>query len=385
MITSRTASLVSITMVVVSAGCRDAATTPISPEAPLASASADQGWQFVPVVMDDLDYDYMAPSGVNNRREVVGVLGTQDGTRIRGFLWTADAGTTELDCLPGDSYCQAIGINEQGAISGWSRSADGYYRAVRWNAAGGIEDLLPDSEGPSHAMGINNRGTIAGYSSIPTPDEAGTFTVRSWVWSRRGGTRYLPIEESSQAYTVNDRGVVVGWMPSGDAFSWSETSGLRELRRPAGTLQAEATGVNNHGWVVGTAGAQAILWRNRSRPEILLPDRSASAAGISEYDEIVGTIWERTQKAYRWTRWDGLQIVGAGYASAINARGDIAGASILGPTLWRKVPAAREEPVWSLAAAPEAAPRAEQVARWSRELELLTAGREGARRRPTIR
>lgn len=385
MITRRTASLASVTLVIMMAACEHAAPTPVAPEGPLASTSADQIWEFVPVVLDDLDYDYMAPSDVNDRRHVVGVLGTQDGTRIRGFLWTPDGGTRELECLPGDSYCQATGINELEVITGWSRSADGYNRAVRWNAAGGIEDLLPLSEDPNHAMGINNRGTIVGYSSIPVPGELGSFTVRSWLWSRRDGTRYLPIEQASQAYAVNDRGVVVGWMPSGNAFSWSETGGLRELYRPVGTVQAEATGVNDRGWIVGTAGAQAILWRRRSTPELLLPDRSASAVGISEHNEIVGTIWERSQKAYRWTPWSGLQIIGAGYASAVNGRGDIAGASILGPTLWQKVPATDDEPAWSRAVAPGAEPRAEQIERWSRELELLTAGREGDRRATTIR
>ena len=81
------------------------------------------------------------------------------------FLWTEGAGMRDLGHLGGTS--EAMALNNNGIVVGWSMVADGGFRAFRWTEAGGMIDLntlLPRNSGwvLLVAWDVNDRGQITG-------------------------------------------------------------------------------------------------------------------------------------------------------------------------------------------------------------------------------
>ena len=78
--------------------------------------------------------------GVSNNGVVVGRAYNAAG-QYRAFRWTAAGGMQDLGTLGGDSS-RALGVSAGGSVVvGWAENAEGQKRAFRWTAAGGMEDL----------------------------------------------------------------------------------------------------------------------------------------------------------------------------------------------------------------------------------------------------
>ena len=71
---------------------------------------------------------------------------------------------------PARDSSSALGINEAGAVVGWSTVGVGPYYGINafiWTALGGLEDLTPTT-GIPRARGINNQQQIVGYWRVAT-------------------------------------------------------------------------------------------------------------------------------------------------------------------------------------------------------------------------
>lgn len=136
---------------------------------------------------------------INNHGQVVG------GSDEHAFLWQ-DGIMTDLGTL-GGSTSVAVAINDHGQIVGRATTATGEWHAVLWTQ-GRITDL-----GPVEATDVDNRGQIIGNTTLTSGGAPPVMWFRGRVidLTTRGFPRY------SMAIGINDRGEIAGIVdtPSG--------------------------------------------------------------------------------------------------------------------------------------------------------------------------
>jgi len=185
--------------------------------------------------------------GINDNEEVVGF------SVSHAFLWTQKDGMRDLGTLSGGYYSQALAINQQGEVAGLSNAADGNWHGFVWTAWGGMQPLpyLSPGDTSASANGINDLGEIVGGVS---QDYSGIYAV---LWDQNGHIEnlgVLPGQGWSTAFAINDREQVVGW--SGfRAFIWTRARGIQDLNKliPAnsGWFLSLPTAINNRGQITG--------------------------------------------------------------------------------------------------------------------------------------
>lgn len=330
---------------------------------------------FVAIGLGGLGGDFAAPSDINNGREVVGFFGVQSQAWIRGFLWSEAGEVRELGCLAGHTRCEPVSISETGVIVGYSWFP-GPPRAVRWTREGEVIDLGGAVGEVSAALGVDRGGVVVGWRTD------GDDARRSWIWSESTGVRDLPLPEGSTPHSIGPAGDVVGWLAGEVPILWRPEAGVMVLPGLVESGTGEALAVNARGWVVGdVAGPDgervAALWATPDAVLDVLDGRAGAAMDVNAGGTVVGYFREtedeqafaEDQRAFLWSARAGVVELGAGYASAINDRGDVVGGSILGATIWLKGPTPRLA-AFRLAPAASAA-GAEWRHRWSTELEVL--------------
>ena len=140
----------------------------------------------VPINIGDLGgHTWNTPTAINNDGIVVGfsLPADQEGTRFyKAFIWTRAAGIKKLDEFAGDVRSAALGINDDGRIVGFSRTAGAVVRAVMWEnghaAIKNLNDLVPAGSPYLVIAGdLNNRGVIVGSAHDPTTNESPAFAA----------------------------------------------------------------------------------------------------------------------------------------------------------------------------------------------------------------
>jgi probable HAF family extracellular repeat protein len=108
---------------------------------------------------------------INNRGQIVGQAGVPGKAYHHAFLW--QHGTmTDLGTLPGRPQSLANAINNTGQVVGFSQDANSN-DTVAWLWQNGVitnlNTLIPAGSPMFliEALGINNRGQIIGYGSLP--------------------------------------------------------------------------------------------------------------------------------------------------------------------------------------------------------------------------
>lgn len=232
---------------------------------------------------------------VNETGYLVGTVSRTTASDVnvafRAFIMAPDGAVTELGTLGGrDSY--AIAINAHGTVVGYSTRADGTTGAFRWTG-GVMQDLgtLPGGS-QARALGINDGGEIAGWSST-----VGTNGSRAFRWTAAGGMQNLGLlpgsatNGSSEAVGINNDGVIAGTGSSGynggvrHAFRWTEAEGFEDLGLATTdpNQTSVAHGINAKG-EVGGAWHQPWRWA-RWR----MPNRPPTAAINGPYTGQEGT------------------------------------------------------------------------------------------------
>jgi probable HAF family extracellular repeat protein len=213
--------------------------------------------------------------GLNDRSQIIGVAenGTHDpdcpSPQVLDFeavLWGPNPGQTQgLPPLPGDTVGFALGINNRGQIVGSSGNcantvvtAVGLFtgaHAVLWEK-GSVTELGSLGGTMGKAGAINDRGEVAGFSSLP-----GDSAVHSFLWT-------------------SDRG-------------------MQDLGALGSDFIGDPAGINNNTQVVGgscdlSGTCRAFLWDQKVMADLnsLIPADSPwyliYALGINDVGEIVG-------------------------------------------------------------------------------------------------
>lgn len=274
--------------------------------------------------------------GINDRGQVVGGALTALGTR-RAFLH--ERGTMlSLGTLGGNDSV-ATAINERGQVVGYSTIANGALHAFFWEA-GRMRDLGTLGGPNSLAYAINELGQVAGQAETVSGE------LHAFLWDNGqmldlgtlGGA-------SSVAYALNNRGQVVGEsaIPSGyqRAFLW-QNGQMRNLGIDASpTDYSRASGINDLGQIVGIYSGTGqyrfsyfgFLWENGTTIQLTSGQMCSSARAINNAGQIAGhaeicfadgpaVMWDHGGMVYL-----GSLATGAGYAAAINNRGQIVGST----------------------------------------------------------
>jgi probable HAF family extracellular repeat protein len=310
---------------------------------------------------------------ISNRGTVVGWSQTATGD-MHAFLWTAQGGMVDLGTLPGDQRSQAFSIHEGdspngGRILGVSGRGNKWV-PVMWSCSGAIEPLpIPLLPGASfgYPTDFNDQGQVVGWDV--------TVLQHAWIWSESEGkydiTASVPGGFEGAASRIGPSGLVVGTNHARTcirspecwhAFLWTEGEGYRDLGTPGTDPNVNVTGndLNNAGTVVGWisgngVGVSPYRWRDNEGFTVLPTFSSLASYGyataVNARGTVVGASFDRQYGAIQaaaWPKGGGIVKLSPddphpNIAVAVNAAGAVAGWSNLGgapnhATLWRLGP-----------------------------------------------
>lgn len=210
------------------------------------------------------------------------IVGNGEGA-FTTFLAEAFAITPDDQFHPlgtfGGGVSSAKDVSNSGVIVGWSWGSDADIpRAFRHEGLGPLNPA-PYSEGGddignlggtfAEAHAINEAGAIVGRSKLGDLDDS---EIHPFLWTSSDGMMDLGTLGGAHgwAWDINEMGQVVGWstLEPGNlgfspkhAFLWDAENGLQDLNDlitpTAGLIVDAAFGINDNGWIVGSAIRQS--------------------------------------------------------------------------------------------------------------------------------
>lgn len=195
-------------------------------------------------------------AAASRRGQIIGTIGS-----FESFIWEADSIRLIGNLLARD-------INESGDIAGEILDDQGRVRPAIWKD--GVPAIIELADVPSAyltASFINDRGEVAGQ----TPNSNLAF-----IW-RDGTGRRILANATIAVNGLNASGVLVGqigiwlswpngaWYMARHAFVWENGVFTDMGVGRQGATASAATGINDRGdvigWIEGTFGRRAVLWR----------------------------------------------------------------------------------------------------------------------------
>jgi probable HAF family extracellular repeat protein len=210
---------------------------------------------------------------------------------------------------------QVIGVAETGVADASCASAMPFqalrYEAVVWGPNPGEKQELPPLSGDTvgFALGINDRGQVVGSSGScanTVVTAVGLFVGQHAVLWENGSPKHLGTLGGSmgKAGAINDRGEVAGFssLPGDSSVHsvlWTEDGVVHDLGALGTDFLGDPAGINNNAEVVGgscdnTGNCRAFFWQKGAMSDLndLIPADSplylVYALGINDAGEIVG-------------------------------------------------------------------------------------------------
>jgi len=233
-----------------------------------------------------------------------------------GFVWRNGV-MTPLPTLGGNNSFAFGGVNNRGQIAGFAENAvqdpactapevlD--FEAVIWGPKEGEIQELPPLVGDSVGIAteVNNHGQAVGASALCSAFVTGIVHAVLWQNGAAIDLGNLGSQIGNWAYSINDRGQVVGagGVTGGNtwhAFLWQDGA-MTDLGVLPGDFMSQANGMNNKGQVVGTSCndvffdvCHGFLWQDGVMTDLntlIQPNSSLStfiANDINDRGEIAG-------------------------------------------------------------------------------------------------
>lgn len=376
------AALAASLLAVASAGAARAAQGACSPSATILQSPRAGSWE-------------VQAKAINDRGDVVGFADSGRGTPVHAILWKGGtrAGALDLGLLPGYVSSEAYGVNDDRVVFGLLY--DRRERAVPFRWKNGRMVVL---RGPNGRLLYTDNPQSGGSNAINSRGEM-TWTMvvngkrRAVRWTPAGKATFLPALPGhawTDAFTINDDGVVSGWsarisnkIGEENPVLWDASGKVVPLQTVPGRSDGIAMATNSAGLTVGVLGNlgtdkdpesdQAAVWRTRAAaPQLLGPrapyvttefvdvnDRGQAAGLTASLDSKTGfpqgkpMIWQTG-----WPRIRPLAVPAASRAASpivvpslndINERGAIVG-TVYGATKKSYASVRRIDPVlWTCA------------------------------------
>jgi probable HAF family extracellular repeat protein len=198
--------------------------------------------------------------GINDLNVVVGSANANGGTRA--FVYA----NGKVTMIGGDATGEATAVNVRGQVAGTLSGRAFLY------TDGATQDL-GTLGGFSSAKGLDDRGRVVGMST----DANGT--PYPFLWSN-GTMQAIPGPSGSGAIDIDDAGFVIGSAEGTHGYYLDNGTYTRLDTLPAvvakGWRHLEPTGVNNRGWIVGTATDGA----GNLRAFLLVASRRAATTAV---------------------------------------------------------------------------------------------------------
>jgi probable HAF family extracellular repeat protein len=203
---------------------------------------------------------------INDRRDVVGFADSGRGTRDHAILWKGGtrAGAVDLGVLRGYVSSEAYGVNNRRVVFGLLY--DSKERAVPFRWENGRMTVLrgpngqllhTDNPGGGGRNAINSRGQMTWTMIVRGKRRA----VR---WTPEGKAAFLPALPGhawTDAFSINDAGVVSGWsskisnkVGEENPVLWDASGKVIPLRTIPGRADGIAEATNSSGLSVGVLG-----------------------------------------------------------------------------------------------------------------------------------
>jgi len=246
--------------------------------------------------------------------------------------------TEDLGVIAGGNYLVGIALNCYGDVTGYAIGSDGFLRAFRWTASGGLEDLGFNGGQASTASAINDNGDVVGHFWDQDGEQHPFIAKRGEAMTDL--TSFYP--EIFTINSINNAGQLTGYTKSGHAFKTQPGGALQEFGTyfSFGASLNEAGEIGGVGWHDEEMSQPRTAFRYSDSTGLVdlgtLSGGTSGALAINEGGVIVGwsggteTIPGRAFRAKPGLPMEDLGSLpgGAGWslgASAINDRGAIVG------------------------------------------------------------
>jgi probable HAF family extracellular repeat protein len=248
---------------------------------------------------------------INSIGDVAGSQLSLSGDR-HAIAWKADGSTWDVPNPDAGKEARAFGIDAADEVVGGVgrfNPIEGDEGSAWLTDSGGTTTALEFESPPSPKQGvgsafaINDRGEVVGVSFNGLASHAFLYRAgKMHDLGTLGGT-------TSLATAINAGGEIVGYSEitesAGEhAFLYRHHT-MIDLGTLAGSEESEAYAINDHGIIVGSSGSHAFIYRKGAMIDLnsLLPAESGwtltTASGINDSGEIVGTgLYDGVQRGF---------------------------------------------------------------------------------------